>query len=439
MPIMIENNYKVRKNDKLVFQFVFLFAILMPPFHAKFGSSGAIIVNGILLVALSLILSVSLSNKSYVYSGVEKRNLLIYFTPLLILQFLIPISMTTGLVFGGVNLIQRDFYELYKPLLCILVLTFSITFFSKNESIVALEKLLLLIFFLVSLIGINQLFSFSDIVSMSYTKAHNISSRRISAPFVNPYDYAFFITFFVYYFFSKVIFVSFRYIPLFLASIVMLILPQSRSVAVGFLIGFFVIMPIVLFYLGFKGHTLRISKKLMIFFGLFLFVLLFFIFSIPFLLDNFSYLTGQFVRLIDRGEVGSSAGIRLQQFLFAIDKGVNQPLILIFGNGPAKDEMEYVESIYNYLLYRYGLVGTFSYFFLIVIASYQSLRVCKKIGENHKYYSLFLCVFLWLISIPLLSVGNNFTEQLRLSYFYYMLLGLVAASYYRFVLKGNRS
>ncbi len=67
------------------------------------------------------------------------------------------------------------------------------------------------------------------------------------------------------------------------------------------------------------------------------------------------------MRLVESGEVGNSAGARVEQFLFALDKAQN-PLIMFFGNGPSKLEMEYVELMYTYQFYRYGLVGVLLYF-----------------------------------------------------------------------------
>jgi hypothetical protein len=428
----------VRLNLNYFFAFLFFYAISIPFFHSQIGSAGVLVVNGTIIIFISLYLFIN-NGFSIPFSDQGHKDLaLLYMIPLSLFVVLIPLSMFVGFSFGGVTVIERDFFEFYRPVLYLLVFIFSYLYFTKEGSSIYFEKMLIFIFLVVVLFGLNHFFRFFDGVSELYTKAHNIKTMRVAVPFVNPYDYAFFMTFFVYYFFVKFLFGKFYYLFFFLLSVVMLVLPQSRSVAAGFLVGFFVLMPLFLTYTGFSLKRLRINYRLLFYYVFFLLVTVFFILSIPYLIENFGYLTGQFIRLLESGEVGGSAGARVDQFLFALEKAVSNPLIMFFGNGPAKDEMEYVESIYNYLFYRYGLVGVFLYFYFLIISIYFCFRLVKLLGHQSKHYALFLAILLWFITIPLLSIGNNFTEQARTSFFYYMLLGLVAASYYRIVLKGLR-
>ncbi|MCG3727437.1 hypothetical protein [Vibrio cincinnatiensis] len=417
------------------FSFLFFYAIAMPFFHNQIGSAGILVVNGALILFIAFFI---LMYKGLTFSfenRVHKKIALLYLTPLLFFIFLIPISMGVGLFFGGISIVERDFFELYRPVFYVLVFLFSYMYFSRKDSIEYFEKLIIAIFIIVVLLGLNHFFRAFDSISELYTKSHNIRTRRVSVPFVNPYDYAFFMTFFIYYFFVKFLYDRLVYLPFFLLSVVMFVLPQSRSVAAGFIVGFFLIMPLFLTYSGFKLKTFRINSRLLFFYLFFIFFVMSFIVSIPYLIENFSYLTGQFIRLLESGEVGGSAGTRLEQFLFALDKAIVNPFIMLFGNGPAKDEMEFVESIYNYFFYRYGLVGVILYFHLLLLTLFFCFKVIKSLAYQSKCYALFMAMFLWFMTIPLLSIGNNFTEQARTSFFYYMLLGLVAASYYQIVIK----
>lgn len=409
----------------------------MPFFYSYIGSAGVLLVNGSLIILISIFLFLKNGFRLVFECEKGRKIALNYLIPLFLYLLLLPISMVIGVLGGGINLVERDFFEFYRPVFYILVFIFSYLYFSYPHRFEFFEKILVFIFIVVVLFGLNQFFRFFDGVSELYTKYHNIKTLRVSTPFTNPYDYAFFMSFFVYYFFVKALFDRFYYSVFFLIAVVILILPQSRSVVAGFLIGFFVFMPILLTYYGFNFKYLKLNKKIMLFYIFIIAVFVVLLALIPFLLENFGYLTGQFVRLLESGEIGSSAGARVDQFLFALDKALNNPLILLFGNGPAKDEMEYVESIYNYLFYRYGVSGVFIYFFILLLSIMYLFKILKQIGHKSKQYALFLAILLWFVTIPFLSIGNNFTEQVRTSFFYYTLLGLVAASYYRIVLKGS--
>jgi hypothetical protein len=419
------------------FAFLFLFAIAMPTFHSYIESAGSILVNGLLIVFIATFLMVAQGSVMAFGCKTRKYIALKYLIPLVLMFFLLPLSMTVGLM-AGVNIIERDFYEFYRPALYSLVFIFSYLHFSSSNQSMIFQRLLLTIFIIVVIFGLNHFFRFFDPITELYTKYHNVRSGRVSSPFVNPYDYAFFMTFFVYYFLVKSLFDELFYLPLFSLALVMLLLPQSRSVVAGFLIGFFLLTPVLLTYFGFTLKTLRMNKKLIWFYSALLTIVLLLVVVMPYLIESLTYLAGQFIRLLERGEIGHSASTRLVQFTFVVDRALENPLAMLFGNGPAKDEMEYVESIYTYLFYRYGLFGVVLYFYLLFMSIVHCFKIVKTLGYKSKYYPLFLAILLWLVTIPLLSIGNNFTEQVRVSFFYYALLGFVAASYYRFVLMGYK-
>lgn len=207
----------------------------------------------------------------------------------------------------------------------------------------------------------------------------------------------------------------------------MLILPQSRSAVGSFLIGFFILLPVTLLFLEYLRRPGFLSYKFVFLQFIILSMIVVFLMTINFLIENFSYLTGQFIRLLEGKGIGRSGNIRIEQFLFALDKA-NHPLILLFGNGPAKSELEYVESIHNYQFYRYGLTGLLLYFLVpICCGIFYSWNILRAIGHRHPLYPLFLCVFIWYLLISALSIGNNFTEQVRLSFFFYSTLGMLAS------------
>ncbi|MBE0472223.1 MAG: hypothetical protein IBX55_22285 [Methyloprofundus sp.] len=387
------------------------------------------LVNGGLIFLLALYF-LACKNLFSIFYGENQKKVFIAFFSIFMFFFLhIALSLLVGAAFGGIDIVQRDFYEFHRPVLYFLVFAIAFNVFCRYGLISKFERLLFFVFFVFVLIGLNQYLGLYEILSQLYTKQHNINSKRVSAPFVNPYDFAFMMSFFILYFFLKIIYTSWSFILHFAVALIMFILPQSRSVAGTFLVGFFVVLPLVLLLLEFNVKRLVVSKRLLLFCFLILFISIVFFASIPYLLENFRYLTGQFVRLLEGEGIGRSGNIRLEQFLFALDKASN-PLIMLFGNGPAKSELEYVESIYNYQFYRYGLLGFLLYFVaLIGFGAYFAWKVLKRINRHDATYPFFLALLVWFLIIPLMSVGNNFTEQIRLSFFFYSMLGLLAASY----------
>jgi len=111
--------------------------------------------------------------------------------------------------------------------------------------------------------------------------------------------------------------------------------------------------------------------------------------------------------------------------LFAFEKAQN-PIILFFGNGPAKSEMQFLESVYVFFFYRYGFIGLLLlYFFPLFTAVLLAFDRLKNLTVYSMAYPFYLSVFLWFLVGPLMMIGNNFTEQVRLSFMYYSIIGVM--------------
>lgn len=413
------------------YSIAFLYAMAMPTFHVYLGSSGVLVVNGMLIFGLGSYLLIKHFCGDEAKLSVHNTAFVFFIVPLLSFLLLIPISMSVGVIFGDIFVVERDFYEFHKPVLHILVFIFTYLHFSRGDSYKNFEVLLIIIFLLLLLFGLNHFLRIFDFVNELYTKPHNISSKRISVPFVNPYDYAFFMSFFVFYFMFKTLLSKIVYFPLFFLAIILLLLTQSRSVAAGLTVALFIFVPIAVSLVGLRITTNKfcMHKGVIYIYVILSVVLFFFLLSIQFWLDNFSYLASLFIKLIETGEISRSGQIRIDQFNFALAKASEHPLILLFGNGPAKAEMEHVESIYNYLFYRYGLVGLILYFSILSSAIIMCWRIIKLLKLSSTLSPLFLAMLLWLVATPILSIGNNFTEQVRTSFFYYSVIGIVLATY----------
>jgi hypothetical protein len=420
------------------FKFLFLFAFFFPLFRNHLGTAGAILINGFLIICM-LYYFVFLLDAKLVFKDRHLLRIYLYVVFVFVFMLLhIPIATAIGIIFGSIQPIIRDFFELHRPILYMSAVTVGFFTFNSLTNLKKLNDFLLIIFIILVLFGLNHYFHLSELVTSIYTKEANAVRFRVAVPFVNPYDYAFVMSFFVFYFFISTLYKSRWYAVMFILSVVMFILPQSRSVAAGMLVGLLIVLPFTLFYLNFNSRLVFIKPFIrLIFFFLVMVVGLFAM--IPYLLENFPYLTNQFVIFFESGDVGNSGGIRLKQFYFSLNKAQN-PLIFLIGNGPAKDEMEYVESIYNYQFYRYGFIGILLYFFYpLVLGGYFLLRILKKLDYKSGMYPMYLAFLLWFATIPLMSIGNNFTEQIRISFFYYSMLGMVARSYYLIVLNDKKT
>ncbi len=88
--------------------------------------------------------------------------------------FHIALSMAIGMLFGDVTVIERDLFELHRPVLYLLV--FTISFLSKDK-LDSFNTLIVVVFIGIVTIGLLQLFRVEDAFSELYTKYHNIKMQ----------------------------------------------------------------------------------------------------------------------------------------------------------------------------------------------------------------------------------------------------------------------
>ncbi|RUO65936.1 hypothetical protein [Pseudidiomarina planktonica] len=338
---------------------------------------------------------------------------------------IIPTSMSVG-VLHGVDVSFRDIVELHKPILY-LITFFSLSFFLSNSysAPYALHRFFLLAVIILSVFAILHFSRISDLVLNLYTKSHNIRSYRVSAPFVNPYDYAYFTAFLATYFLVLSFNRSFKYIALFVLAVILISLTQSRSV-------FF---PFIFFVLTASGFALFLSNYSQLsrfnirirylFIG---FVMLALLMSLALYLyiffEEYEYLVSGLLHMINSGELGS-ATTRIVQFETAVQLGTSNILLFIFGHGPAKNIMEHVESAYAFYIFRYGVSGLlFGFIIPYLVCLYSLLIKITRKRKEKESIDLYLACFIFMLLVPVFSIGNNFNEQMRLSIFYILILAI---------------
>lgn len=416
------------------FSIIGAFAIFFPIFQNTFGTSGAILVNAAVIAASCVVLFAAfgkgVSKERFV--GKSKESVIILFV-FLILLIHIPLAMSSGALFNNFSIAIRDFYEIHRPIMYTLVFCLAYFAFQNIDDLNKLHKFLIYIFIGLVILGLNQSFRVFDEITVLYTKEHNAMTRRLSAPFVNPYDYAFVMILFIVYFFFWFICGRWYNILFFVFALILFISTQSRSMTIGLGFAMLFWMPIVIGFANrrslakYRLNQTIVRYVVVSFAGIITFSLL-----IGYLLDNYGYLTKAFVQIIEQGDLSTLDGAtstRQDQLLYAFDLARKNPVVLLFGNGAAKNHMEFVESTYTYYIFRYGLIGLLLYFLVPwVLAIGCSIRCLKRINYKHSLFPFYAAILIWLLCLPVCSIGNNLTEQVRVSFLYYSTLGIVVRS-----------
>lgn len=416
------------------FSRISVFAFFFPIFYNILGGSGAILVNGIIIVLAGILLINRFKKEISSQLTSDNRKVIISFLFVFLLLLLqIPLSMSSGALFHNFSIIIRDFYEIHRPILYALIFCLAYFSFRTYDDLLKLHTFFIYLFIGFAILGINQTFRFVDDITVLYTKDHNAMTRRLTAPFVNPYDYAFVMILFILYFFFRFIHRHWTNLFLFFFSVVLFVLTQSRSMTIGlaFAIGFLV--PVAMVYSNRSALSrYRVSSGMMRYGLLSLIGVIAFVALLGYLLTNFSYLTKSFVEIIERGNLNSLDGatsIRKDQFEYAFELAMNNPITLVFGNGAAKAHMEFVESMYTYYIFRYGILGLMLYFVMPMVLGIKCAIQClKQIDSRDRLYPMYLALLIWLICLPICAIGNNLTEQVRISFLYYSSLGILARS-----------
>ena len=262
-----------------------------------------------------------------------------------------------------------------------------------------------------------------------YIKETNYLSRRITAPFPNPYDYGFVMIFFSLYFLSLFNTKNnFRYLALFFIASALILLTQSRSMLFSFILANIIILPMfsIIYFGGLRRFKFTKVDAYVITMPLFVMVLG--VFVIITYSDKFTYLLNGIYKIIANPFYNGVTDNRIDQLSFIILTITDNPILTLFGNGPAKGEMDDVESIYSYYLFRYGVFGLIiGFLYPAFLGAWCSNLIAKQFNKNTLEYTMFRVFQMWFIIVPFISLGNNHTEQIRVSFFYTVLLGFVAA------------
>lgn len=407
----------------------YLFWILLfPNFYGVFDTRGAILLN---LTIMVWPITYLFMNKKTLIITLNKNSITFKKMMVVPCYFIvaIPIGMMVGIIFNDNKIIIRDFFELHRPFYWIIIFVTSYKFFLKGYDHPSIRKLLIAVFLTCVTMGLFQYFQINFKFLSQYIKQENYYSLRIAAPFPNPYDYGFVMVFFSLYFLN--FFLNTRnkmYFMLFAFSGIMILLTQSRSMFGAFaLVNLFLVPVFSLFVFGsiMRG---RLTKTDLLIFAIPLSVIFFGTLILVNFEDNLKYLFAGFRKIAANPLYNGVTSNRIDQLSEILASIVKNPVTLLFGNGPAKGVLNDVESIYSYYLFRYGVCGLLIGFLLPALyASKCSKMVAKTYQRRSPQYIFFRSLQLWFLAVPMISLANNHTEQIRVSALYILLIGLVAA------------
>jgi hypothetical protein len=424
MKKLSKEKYKFLYNINLRTYFIIFLTFCIPIFNIQLKEFGNILVNGFLIILLFPSLYF---NKKKIVKELKENTYLGAITTLIFCYFLmILLSMYVGIFVPQNKIILRDFYEFHKPILYISIIFYIYCSYCNDPYKIKYEKILYFIFVILFFFYFMTSNQYEDFLLL-YIDNNIYNSMRLTAPFGNPYDYAFVMVFFCIFFYYKSIFSNIIFLFPFLISLFLLIETSSKSNFWGFVIIFLTIIQITIFYTNFSK-----IKKLLHFFLIFIF--LFFIPILIVKLSGFNNIFHQFLQFYNDGNIGESGNIRIEQFLMVLERAENNPITLIFGNGPVKGlelglhqsglifYSEHLESAPTYFFFRYGLVGIILFGSLYLIIIKLLFINNKNLSNLNNIKIINLSILTWFLFIPICSAGGVYMEQPRASFFYYLLI-----------------
>lgn len=408
---------------------VYLFwGLLFPNFYSIFDTRGAILVNASLMLMpiIYLIISQKTTLRFQSESHLSFNNYII--VPLYFI-FAIPFGMILGIWLLGNNLVIRDFFEFHRPIYWLIIFSTGYFYFVKTFNETIIRRTIISIFLICAIMGICQFLTVNFAFFNLYIKQENYFALRIAAPFPNPYDYGFVMIFMSLYFMCLFLNTSKPfYLFLIILSGVLIALTQSRSMVLSFVLANILLLPLFASFVFGSVFRGRLSRADLLIILIPLLLVTIGVIAILNFQADLRYLVRGFMKIAANPLYNGVTGSRVDQMSYIFSTITQNPILVLFGNGPAKGEYDSMESIYSYFVFRYGVLGLIvGFLFPALYSSYCSKIVAKTYSYRSNEYIFFRFLQIWFLVVPLISIANNHTEQIRVSFFYTLLLGLVAA------------
>lgn len=398
-------------------------AFFLPTLRGAFGTAGAIIVNGGILL---LCFCVAVVNRFRIPLLDRSERILFGLVALSLVYYLVAISGATALLSDRV--ILRDAFELHKPLLHFSAFATAFVILRRESDLRHLERILALCFGGILVLTTIQYVGLAPI-GWLYTKDRNVLANRLTVPFGNPYDFAFAVSFFCYlYLFRYLTERRVVHLTALALAMIAIVLSQSRTNAIVVSGSLAISVPLVLAVDSYRSLLrLRVPLVTLRFAALFLLVMAAGYAAYLAYYEELRYLIGGLERLaIQRSQ--SSLDERVRQFGVVVGLWEHSSLVALFGNGISKSSMDLLESAYVFYLFRYGIIGILLIFLLPLLVGIGTAAAAlgRKPAQGKV---VVMAALVWFLSLFVASVGNSFTEMPRLSFLYYFMIGFVLRYY----------
>jgi len=409
-----------RPSQMHLYVIIWVFALFFPMFADRLGAAGMGIINGGLISMILLVMLIH-GFRIPVFRGEALAALLICVA--LVYYFL---AVLGTIAFQSTPVVMGDIYELQRPVLHVLCFFLPLVLIRTRQDLAVVERLLIFTFFALLIIAGAQILRLIDPVAVLYTKPFNIQSGRATVPFVNPYDLAFVTTLPAFFFLVRtVVYGRWRDAALFGAGLLLIALTQSRAVFAGFVVGLIVLFPAVLIA-GSVGPLarFRIPARVLRAGAIAVAVISLGAAAVVYIREAFSYLVSGYER-VWMGHALNSLNIRLAQLDQTLQLASADWSVALFGNGPGKSMVRNLESTYVFYTFRYGVMGLLLIKLLPIAVVLRELLVTPKVLLTRGRFGPFLLALaMWYLTAPLLSIGNNFAEQVRVSFLFWGLMGV---------------
>lgn len=325
--------------------------------------------------------------------------------------------------------VTNDFFELIKPFSFLLYFSLGYNAHFTSTEIKKYSSWFMLNFLVISLLSVGEasVVCINDIFTILYKSPRLALKMKAVFSFISPYCLATilvlpFVYFLLMFFASR----KLKYIFAVLLCGSALLLTQSKTVFLGVILTFFIMICIVL-----KSRWI-IGRKRILFTSITFFIVI--VMSLPLLLmfakEKLAYLYEGLeiffkafsnFDMLEVLNAQPNTRLRFEQFLFALE---HQDFFPLIGVAIGKAVLM-PESFYALYLYRTGLIGIFIHTFMVLFAVRRAALLSKHyaILNNIQLSSFYFSLVIFFISLVFSYFSSAVTDQTRIAFFFYFLIG----------------
>lgn len=387
--------------------FILYYNLFFPTFSFISQSFGSIFLNGTLIV-FGIIYCI--------FNKVKKQYSLINIINLFYLFMILVVLLING------NLLSfKDIFELQRPLLYTLAFLIGFNYYLRIPLKKEFEKRIENIFNIFIIINFIKMLRIDNIF-MLYQRPKLANIGRLSGTFVSPYDYAYFLIFPLIFYIDKYILEKkIKYFIKFIIILFSILLTQSRSQFITMIFSLFLYFTLKSCE---KGQKILLFKLIFKISSIVILMILYFWKNIE---QNFSYLIVGLNQFLSQGiNSNPSSKIRYEQLQLAISEFYKSKFFM--GVGPNKASKLIFENQFALYLYRYGILGIIYNLILISFLYFLAYSLLKQKKIKKKTNKPLINGFaVFIFSLPIALLSNNIIDQIRISYFFYFIVGVYTA------------